>query len=93
VGTVALGTTLVVLTSGDDRKLAETLSHLTADGAQVVVVYADPRSFDPFTPITRADEHSLMESFFGAKTVPFVLTASAGSSLRLESAQDARYFE
>lgn len=93
VGRIALGTTLVVLTSGNDRKLGETLSHLTTDGAQVVVVYADPRSFEPGVRISTEDLHSLMESFYGAKTAPFVLTANANGPLRLESAQDARYFE
>jgi uncharacterized protein (DUF58 family) len=93
VGIVAPGTTLVLMTSGIDRGLAEPLSHLTADGAQVVVVYADPRSFDPSYKTGNDELYSFMTSLYAAKTAPFVLTANPGGPLRLESAQDARYFE
>ena len=94
VGRLAAGTTLVVLTSGLDKKLPEQLSILNAQlSTQVVVVYADPRSFDPNSKATRQELHTLMEGFYSANTAPFVLTANPGSGLRLESAQDARYFE
>jgi len=93
VGSLTAGTTLVVLTSGLDKELPESLSHYTADGAQVVVVYADPRSFDPNSGISKREQHTLMEGFHSANTAPFVLSANPQSALRLESAQDARYFE
>ena len=93
-GIIAPGTTLVVLTSGLERGLAETLSHFTVEGCQVVVVYADPRSFEPKARISTRELHSVMESFYGANTAPFVLTrGEPGAALRLESAQDARYFQ
>ena len=93
VGHVAPGTTLVALTSGIDSALPGQLAHFTTGGSQVVVVYADPTSFDGSATVSRLDLRGHMESFAGANTAPFVLTANPGGALILESAQDARYFE
>ena len=93
VGQIALGTTLIVLTSGIDRGLPEQLAHFTSEGCQVVIVYADPRRFDPAARIKIEDLRAQMESFYAANTAPFVLTPDQGAAFRLESALDARYFE
>src|SRR5205085_3547917 len=83
VGQLPPGTTLAVLTSGLDLQLPGAIMHYTMDGAQVVTVYADPRSFVPDVRIpTREAQKSLIEGFFSANAVPFILTHQDDHSLR-----------
>jgi uncharacterized protein (DUF58 family) len=94
VGILPAGTTLVVLNSGLDKELPGALMHYTMNGAQVVVVYADPRSFVKESRIpSREAQRALMEGFFAANAVPFVLTHQEDHSLKPEALEDVRPFQ
>jgi uncharacterized protein (DUF58 family) len=84
-GILLPGTSVVVLTSEADRQLAGAISHFTSSGAQVMVFYADPRSFLPghAQPSDRA-LNEFYEGILSAQAIPVVLKKQEESRLIAE---------
>jgi uncharacterized protein (DUF58 family) len=93
VGNLYPGTSLIVLTSTIDKELAGALAHYTAGGTQVMVLYADPRSFVPGARIPTAEaQRSFLENLYAAQAVPFIVRRNEQRRVNLEEISDVRLF-
>jgi uncharacterized protein (DUF58 family) len=91
VGNLAPGTSLIVLTSTIDKELAGALAHYTSGGTQVMLLYAEPRSFLPGIRIPTAEaQQSFLESLYAAQVVPFILRRNDLRRVNLEQISDVR---
>jgi uncharacterized protein (DUF58 family) len=85
VGNLTAGTTLVVLTSGLDSDLPAALSMYARSGIRVVVIYADPISFDPdFKLPSRQKYEDLLDQFSVMQNALYVVRRNSGGHIRPE---------
>ncbi len=94
LGALPAGTTLVLLTSGVDARLPDAVSRYTADGRQVVVIYADPSGFarTGHSP-RREDVRDLLEGLLASSAVPYIIRQNEANQIRPETVEDVRFIQ
>ncbi len=85
VGNLSAGTTLIALTSGLDTDLPDALELYTRTGVRVVVVYADPMSFDPGARLHSGEQQDkLLDRYAAMQDALYVIRRHSGGILRPE---------
>jgi uncharacterized protein (DUF58 family) len=93
VGILAPGTTMIVLTAGLDRDLPGAIAHYTGAGAQVLVFYADGRTFSPGGRFPSAEAQQIfIEQISGTKAVPVLIRRNDEGLIKPEQIEDVRRF-
>ncbi len=91
IGPLQPGTTLVVLTASSSVALADMLTHYTAYGTQVVVVFAEPSSFVNIGAPMAQSSNAFVERLSGARAIPVLLRLHEHGQLEPEIMRDANY--
>jgi uncharacterized protein (DUF58 family) len=94
IGSPPAGTTLVVLTADVDEGLPEALAAYTSAGIQVLVIYADPRSFQrEMRHPLRETQYDWYHALTAVRAQVVLLHRDAERRLRPEVVDAGRYSE